>query len=114
MRWAIKSVVVMPQTQSKEKIEPLDLYGADLRLVQATNYNNPNHYVHQANRLAEKLNDEHDNGAIWARQFDNLANMEIHNRTTGEEIWQQTDGKVDLIYLFRGHRRHIGRRQYRA
>ncbi|WP_339338302.1 cysteine synthase A [uncultured Oceanicoccus sp.] len=90
-----KSVVVMPQTQSKEKIELLDLYGADLRLVQATNYDNPNHYVHQANRLAEKLNNELDNGAIWARQFDNLANMEIHNRTTGEEIWQQTDGKVD-------------------
>lgn len=90
-----KSVVVMPQTQSKEKIELLDLYGADLRLVQATNYDNPNHYVHQANRLAEKLNNERDNGAIWARQFDNLANMEIHNRTTGEEIWQQTDGKVD-------------------
>ena len=90
-----KSVVVMPQTQSKEKIELLDLYGADLRLVKATSYNNPNHYVHQANRLAEKLNGERDNGAIWAEQFDNLANMDIHNRTTGEEIWQQTDGKVD-------------------
>ncbi|ARN74234.1 cysteine synthase A [Oceanicoccus sagamiensis] len=90
-----KSVVVMPQTQSKEKIELLDLYGADLRLVKATSYDDPNHYVHQADRLAEKLNSERDNGAIWARQFDNLANMEIHNRTTGEEIWQQTDGKVD-------------------
>ena len=90
-----KSVVVMPQTQSKEKIELLDLYGADLRLVKATSYNNPDHYVHQANRLAEKLNGERDNGAIWAEQFDNLANMDIHNRTTGEEIWQQTDGKVD-------------------
>ena len=90
-----KSVVVMPQTQSKEKIELLDLYGADLRLVKATSYNDPNHYVHQADRLAEKLNDQLDSGAIWARQFDNLANMEIHNRTTGEEIWQQTDGKVD-------------------
>ncbi len=90
-----KSVVVMPQTQSKEKIELLDLYGADLRLVKATSYDDPNHYVHQANRLAEKLNGKLDNGAIWARQFDNLANMDIHNRTTGEEIWQQTDGKVD-------------------
>ena len=90
-----KTVVVMPQTQSKEKIELLDLYGADLRLVNATSYDDPNHYVHKAEKLAEKLNAESENGAIWARQFDNLANMEIHNRTTGEEIWQQTDGKVD-------------------
>lgn len=90
-----KTVVVMPQTQSKEKIELLDLYGADLRLVKATSYDDPNHYVHKAEKLAEKLNAESDNGAVWARQFDNLANMEIHNRTTGEEIWQQTDGKVD-------------------
>ena len=90
-----KSVVVMPQTQSKEKIELLDLYGADLRLVKATSYDDPAHYVHQAQRLAEKLASKSEHGAIWARQFDNLANMEIHNRTTGEEIWQQTDGKVD-------------------
>ena len=90
-----KSVVVMPQTQSKEKIELLDLYGADLRLVKATSYDDPAHYVHQAKRLAEKLASENEHGAIWARQFDNLANMEIHNRTTGEEIWQQTEGKVD-------------------
>ena len=90
-----KSVVVMPQTQSKEKIELLDLYGADLRLVKATSYDDPNHYIHQARRLTEKLATEKEHGAIWARQFDNLANMDIHCRTTGEEIWQQTDGKVD-------------------
>lgn len=90
-----RSVVVMPQTQSKEKIEVLDLYGADLRLVKATSYDDPNHYVHQAQRLAEQLDKEQDKGAVWARQFDNLANMDIHCRTTGEEIWQQTDGKVD-------------------
>lgn len=90
-----KSVVVMPQTQSKEKIELLDLYGADLRLVSATSYDDSNHYIHQAERLAAKLNSESEHGAIWARQFDNLANMDIHNRTTGEEIWRQTDGKVD-------------------
>jgi cysteine synthase A len=90
-----KTVVVMPQTQSKEKIELLDLYGADLRLVNAASYDDDNHYVHKAKRLAEKLNHELDNGAIWARQFDNLANMDIHNRTTGEEIWRQTEGKVD-------------------
>lgn len=90
-----KSVVVMPQTQSKEKIELLDLYGADLRLVKAASADDPAHYTHQANLLAEKINQSSDNGAIWAMQFDNLANMEIHSRTTGEEIWQQTDGKVD-------------------
>lgn len=90
-----KSVVVMPQSQSKEKIELLDLYGADLRLVKATSYDDDNHYIHQARRLAEKLNSELDRGAIWAQQFDNLANMEIHQRTTGEEIWAQTEGKVD-------------------
>lgn len=90
-----KSVVVMPQTQSKEKIELLDLYGADLRLVNATSYDDPNHYIHKAERLAKKLNSESEHGAIWARQFDNLANMDIHCRTTGEEIWRQTEGKVD-------------------
>lgn len=90
-----KSVVVMPQSQSKEKIELLDLYGADLRLVTATSYDDPAHYIHQAKRLAEKLAANNEHGAIWARQFDNLANMEIHNRTTGEEIWQQTDGNID-------------------
>ena len=85
----------MPMTQSKEKIDTLELLGADLRLVQATSYSDENHYIHTAKRLAEKLNQTEANGAMWARQFDNLANMEIHARTTGEEIWQQTDGKVD-------------------
>ncbi|GAB3378239.1 cysteine synthase A [Spongiibacter taiwanensis] len=90
-----KSVVVMPQSQSREKIELLDLYGADLRLVPATNYNDPNHYIHTARRLAEQLNETEANGAIWARQFDNLANARIHEQTTGQEIWAQTDGKID-------------------
>lgn len=90
-----KSVVVMPQTQSKEKIELLDIYGADLHLVKATSYDDQNHYIHTASRLAESLNQSSEHGAIWARQFDNLANKEIHYRTTGAEIWQQTDGKVD-------------------
>lgn len=90
-----KSVVVMPQSQSKEKIELLDLYGADLRLVQATTYEDPQHYIHQAQRLAADLNEKSANGAFWARQFDNLANRDIHYRTTGAEIWQQTEGKVD-------------------
>ncbi|MBL4827271.1 MAG: cysteine synthase A [Spongiibacteraceae bacterium] len=90
-----KSVVVMPQTQSKEKIELLDLYGADLRLVQATGYEDPKHYIHTAQRLSEELANTEPNGAIWARQFDNPANKDIHCRTTGTEIWEQTDGKVD-------------------
>ncbi len=90
-----QSVVVMPQTQSKEKIELLDLYGADLRLVKATGYDDPNHYTHTADRLARQLNEQRENGAFWAQQFDNLANKDIHYQTTGQEIWQQTDGKID-------------------
>ncbi len=90
-----RSTVVMPITQSKEKIDSLELLGADLHLVGATSYSDPNHYIHTAQRLAEKLAAKEANGAVWARQFDNLANMEIHARTTGTEIWQQTDGRVD-------------------
>lgn len=90
-----RSVVVMPMTQSKEKIDTLELLGAELHLVQATSYSDENHYIHTAERLAEKLNGKEAHGAMWARQFDNLANMEIHARTTGEEIWRQCDGKVD-------------------
>ena len=90
-----KSTVVMPITQSKEKIDSLELLGADLHLVGATSYSDPNHYIHTAQRLAEKFAGKEERGAVWARQFDNLANMEIHYRTTGTEIWEQTDGKVD-------------------
>ena len=90
-----RSSVVMPITQSKEKIDSLELLGADLHLVGATSYSDPRHYIHTAARLAEKLAQKEENGAIWARQFDNLANMEIHRDTTGAEIWEQTDGQVD-------------------
>ncbi|HEY6131419.1 MAG TPA: cysteine synthase A, partial [Halioglobus sp.] len=90
-----KSTVVMPITQSKEKIDTLELLGADLHLVGATSYKDPNHYIHTAERLAKKFAKREKNGAIWARQFDNLANMDIHYRTTGAEIWEQTDGSVD-------------------
>ena len=89
------STVVMPITQSKEKIDSLELLGADLHLVGAPSYKDPNHYIHTAQRLAEKFATREENGVIWARQFDNLANMDIHVRTTGSEIWEQTDGKVD-------------------
>ncbi|MDY0007572.1 MAG: cysteine synthase A [Spongiibacteraceae bacterium] len=90
-----RCVVVMPQTQSKEKIELLNLYGADLRLVQGTTLSDPNHYIHTAQRIARELNDKQPGSAVWARQFDNTANREIHRRTTGEEIWAQTEGRVD-------------------
>ncbi|MEZ5570661.1 MAG: cysteine synthase A [Halioglobus sp.] len=90
-----KSTVVMPITQSKEKIDTLELLGADLHLVGATSYSDPNHYIHTAEKLAKKFAKQEDHGAVWARQFDNLANMDIHYRTTGAEIWDQTDGKVD-------------------
>ena len=90
-----KSVVVMPQSLSREKIGLLDLYGADLRLVKATGYDDPNHYIHTAERLAKELNTTSEHGAVWAKQFDNTANRDIHYQTTGAEIWEQTDGKID-------------------
>lgn len=90
-----KSSVVMPITQSKEKIDSLELLGADLHLVGATSYADPKHYIHTAQRLAEKYAKREEHGAVWARQFDNPANMQIHASTTGPEIWEQTDGTVD-------------------
>ena len=90
-----RSVVVMPQSQSREKIELLELYGADLNLVPATTYDDPKHYIHSAKRMTETLNGSEPHGAFWANQFDNLANTAIHRETTGAEIWQQTNGDVD-------------------
>lgn len=90
-----RSSVVMPMSQSKEKIDQLELLGADLHLVPATSYSDPNHYIHSAERLAQKYAASEPAGAIWARQFDNLANMQIHRETTGEEIWEQTGGEID-------------------
>lgn len=89
-----RSVIVMPMTQSKEKIDTLEMIGADLRLVNATSYDDPNHYTHTAKRIAEELNQKGEN-AIWANQFGNTANRDIHYQTTGKEIIKQTDGKVD-------------------
>jgi len=90
-----KSVIVVPQTQSQEKFDMLRLCGADLRLVPAVPYRDPNNYVKFSGRLAEELAAKNPNGAIWANQFDNVANREIHITTTAQEIWAQTDGKVD-------------------
>jgi cysteine synthase len=86
-----RSVIVMPETQSREKIEFLRMIGADLRLVPAKPYRDPGNYVHVSCRLAEEM------GALWANQFDNLANREGHRTTTGPEIWEQTAGAVDAF-----------------
>nr|WP_294506490.1 cysteine synthase A [uncultured Rhodopila sp.] len=91
-----RSVIVMPETQSQEKIDFLRMIGADLRLVPAKPYRDPGNYVHVSRRLAEELATETGN-AIWANQFDNLANREGHRATTGAEIWDQTGGKIDAF-----------------
>jgi cysteine synthase A len=90
-----RTVIVMPDTQSQEKKDMLRLCGADLRLVPAVPYKDPNNYVRYSGRLAEELAKSEPNGAIWANQFDNVANRDGHYKTTGPEIWTQTDGKVD-------------------
>src|SRR6516225_6805739 len=84
-----RSVIVMPDTQSQEKKDMLRLCGADLRLVPAVPYSDPGNYARYSGRLAMEL------GAFWANQFDNVANRDGHYRTTGPEIWEQTEGKVD-------------------
>jgi cysteine synthase A len=86
-----RTVIVMPETQSREKIDFLRMIGADLRLVPAKPYRDPGNYVHVSSRLAEEM------GAVWANQFDNLANREGHRQTTGPEIWHQTAGRVDAF-----------------
>ncbi|HUC09987.1 MAG TPA: cysteine synthase A [Stellaceae bacterium] len=90
-----RTVIVMPETQSQEKKEMLRLCGADLRLVPAVPYTDPNNYVRYSERLAGEIAAQEPNGAVWANQFDNLANRRGHYETTGREIWQQTDGKID-------------------
>lgn len=90
-----RTVIVIPETQSQEKKDMLRLCGADLREVPAVPYKDPNNYVKYSGRLAEELAKSDPHGAIWANQFDNVANREGHYRTTGPEIWAQTDGKID-------------------
>ncbi len=86
-----RSVVVMPETQSQEKIDFLRMIGADLRLVPAKPYADAGNYVRYSERLAQEL------GAVWANQFDNVANRQGHYATTGAEIWRQTDGAIDAF-----------------
>lgn len=90
-----KTVIVIPETQSQEKKDMLRLAGAELVQVPAAPYKNPNNYVRYSGRLAEELAKTEPNGAIWANQFDNVANRQSHVETTGPEIWEQTGGKVD-------------------
>ena len=90
-----RTVIVMPDNQSNEKIATLKAYGAEVKLIPAVPYKNPAHFVHTSGRLAESLNQTEGNGAWWANQFENLANRTFHEETTGPEIWQQTDGAVD-------------------
>ena len=90
-----RTVIVIPETQSQEKKDMLLLAGAQLVEVPAVPYRNPNNFVHYSSRLANKLAKSELNGAIWANQFDNVANRQAHIDTTGPEIWAQTVGKVN-------------------
>ena len=90
-----KTTIVIAHTQSQEKKDAITLAGADLVEVDAVPYANPNNYVRYSGRLAEELNEKEPAGAIWANQFDNVANRQAHVEGTGPEIWRQTGGKVD-------------------
>ncbi|MCB1389666.1 MAG: cysteine synthase A, partial [Rhodobacteraceae bacterium] len=90
-----RTVIVIPETQSQEKKDMLRLAGAELVEVPAVPYKEPNNYVKYSGRLAEALARTEPNGAIWANQFDNVANRQAHIETTGPEIWSQTGGRVD-------------------
>jgi cysteine synthase A len=90
-----RSIIVMPETQSAEKIDALRLTGADVRLVPAAKFADPRHYVHVARALADSLNAKHPGSAWFANQFDNTANRDYHAATTAPEIWEQTGGAID-------------------
>ena len=90
-----RTVIVIPETQSQEKKDALRQFGADLREVPAVPYSNPNNYVKVSGRLAEAIAAREPAGAIWANQFDNVANRRAHYETTGPEIWEQTGGRID-------------------
>ena len=93
----MRTVIVIPETQTQEKKDALRALGATLVEVPAVAYKNPNNYVKVASRLAERLNNEDEDGAIFANQFDNVANRDAHVRTTAPEIWEQTEGQVDAF-----------------
>lgn len=90
-----RTTIVIPRTQSQEKKDAIRLLGAELVEVDAVPYSNPDNYVRYSGRLAEELNRSEPNGAIWANQFDNVANRQAHVETTGPEIWDETGGRID-------------------
>ena len=90
-----RTVIVMPDNQSQEKVDALRAYAAEIRFVKPVPYRDDNHFIKVSGRLAEELNGSDPNGAIWANQFDNLANRDFHAATTGPEIRRQTGGKID-------------------
>jgi len=90
-----RTTIVIPRTQSQEKKDAIRLLGAELVEVDAVPYSNPDNYVRYSGRLAEELNLREPNGAVWANQFDNVANRLAHVETTGPEIWEQTGGRID-------------------
>lgn len=90
-----RTIIVIPETQSREKKDLLRLYGADLREVPAAPFRDPGNYVHVAARLAAELAESEPNGAFYANQWENVANREGHRETTGPEIWRQTGGRID-------------------
>ncbi len=92
-----RTLIVMPETQSQEKIDTLRIMGAGLKLVPAAPYSKPGNFQHVARRAAEELAATEQHGVIWANQFDNVANREAHIKTTAQEVWRQTDGKVDAF-----------------
>lgn len=97
-----RSVIIIPDTQSDEKKDTLRLCGAELIEVPAVPYKNPENYVHVSERKAIELNESEPNGAIWANQFDNTANRDAHQYSTGPEIWEQTGGKIDAFICAAG------------
>ena len=90
-----KSIIVMPDTQTREKIDILKYIGAELRLVPAKPYKDPNNFVKYSGRLAEEISKKNNGNVLWANKFDNVANYLGHYQTTGQEIWRQTKGKID-------------------
>jgi len=90
-----KTIIVIPRTQTQEKKDMLRIAGADLREVDAVPYSNPENYVHVSQRIAEEMAETQEAGAIWANQFDNVANRRAHVETTGPEMWEELDGKID-------------------
>ncbi len=91
----LKTIIVMPETQSQEKKDALRLIGCELKLVPALPYSNPGNYIRQSKALAKEYEDSGNKNVLWANQFDNIANFKGHFNTTGPEIWEQLDGKID-------------------